>query len=632
MQRGAPRLALPGHRAVASPANLGPRRFFSRSTIMPPPPRATTEDDRVPWTQVIAYGMGGVIPIALFNIAGQLMGVLGNISLGLSAFWLGTIMIIPRLWDAVSDLIMGHISDISRTRWGRRRPYILLGGILVALSFVAMWWVPQGDGIRSIFVSDESYKWFQLAFILCGLLLFFTACNIFEIPHGALGMEMSNDYHERTRLFSAKSFLGNLFAMGTPWLMFLAGLDFFRGPAGSLTDGMRYVSLFIAAALIPMSVWWFRVLKEPEVAIAVYRARPPFWVGMRTALSNATFLRFVGAVFTLAMGFNFVSLFSYYITIFYLFGGDSVAATRLLGIAGTTWAITSLAAVVPLNWLSRRWGKHKTLLLSIAIMYAAQLSKIFCYDPSAPYLLLIPTALLAMGMLMFFTLAKSMLGDICDENELTTGQRAEGTFYSVYWWFIKLGTAFASFVTGALLLYTHFDEKQNVIVDGLLGNIAAMRADVEHIPNSAAAYDERLASFDQNVLNMSRGLAIVQTYFHDLSGDATNPTGHASVLTERARALQKRIDELIAMRRELARDPTELMRRSEQLNELATHLKEQAPETLLRLRVVEIGLPLLLCVGSVLLLLRYPLTEARCYEIKADLQRQRSGGESEGSA
>jgi GPH family glycoside/pentoside/hexuronide:cation symporter len=189
-------------------------------------------DDRIHWNQLIAYGMGGLIPIAIFNIAGQLMGLLGNISLGLSAFWLGTIMIIPRLWDAVSDPIVGHLSDNTRTSWGRRRPFIFVGAIAVAVSFVAMWWVPRGDAVEAWFSSEAAYNWFQLLFILGGLLVFFTACTIFEIPHGALGMEMSSDYHERTKLFSAKSFLGNLFAMGTPWLIALAGMEFFKGPAG----------------------------------------------------------------------------------------------------------------------------------------------------------------------------------------------------------------------------------------------------------------------------------------------------------------------------------------------------------------------------------------------------------------
>src|SRR5258705_3901257 len=343
--------------------------------------QTTAADERVPWNQLIAYGMGGLIPIALFNIAPQLMGLLGNISLGLSAFWLGTIMIVPRLWDAFSDPVMGHISDNTRTRWGRRRPYILLGGIIVAVSFVAIWWVPRGEWLRELLPTEAAYNWVQLAYILGGMLVFFTATTIFEIPHGALGMEMSGDYHERTRLFSAKSFLGNLFAMGTPWLIFLSGLDFFRGPGGDLANGMRYVSMFIAALLIPMSFWWFFVLEEPGFAAAKAQPKSAFWHDMRTTLSNRTFLHLVAIIFTLAMGFNFVQIFNYYITIFYLYGGDEVYAGPLLGIAGTTWAVTGLVAVFPLNWLSKRLGKNYTLVIAILLMCAAQLSKIFCYRP-----------------------------------------------------------------------------------------------------------------------------------------------------------------------------------------------------------------------------------------------------------
>ena len=100
--------------------------------------RNTNTDDKIPFPQLAAYGAGGIIPIALFNVAGILVGLMGNISLGLSAFWLGAILIVPRLWDAISDPIIGHLSDNTRTRWGRRRPYLLLGGIAVALSFVVI--------------------------------------------------------------------------------------------------------------------------------------------------------------------------------------------------------------------------------------------------------------------------------------------------------------------------------------------------------------------------------------------------------------------------------------------------------------------------------------------------------------
>src|SRR4029079_10927437 len=163
---------------------------------------STAAADRIPWSTLIAYGFGGLVPIAIFNIAGQLMGLIGHIGLGLSAFWLGVVLIVPRLWDAIADPLVGHVSDNIRTRWGRRRPFLLVGGIMVAVSFVIMWWVPEHKTVSAWFATDTSYHWFQLGYILLWLLVFYSSVALFEVPHGALGMEMTGDYHERTRLFS----------------------------------------------------------------------------------------------------------------------------------------------------------------------------------------------------------------------------------------------------------------------------------------------------------------------------------------------------------------------------------------------------------------------------------------------
>lgn len=586
------------------------------------PRHITAEEDRVPWNQLVAYGMGGLIPIALFNIAPQLMGLLGNISLGLSAFWLGTIMIVPRLWDAISDPIMGHLSDNTRTRWGRRRPYILVGGVAVALSFVAMWWVPRGDWVRVLFPTEYAYNWFQLAYILGGMLVFFTATTIFEIPHGALGMEMSGDYHERTRLFSAKSFLGNMFAMGTPWLILLAGLDFFGGPGGDLADGMRYVSIFIAAMLLPLAYWWFVALKEPGFAVAKEQPKSAFWHDMRTTISNRTFLNLVAIIFTLAMGFNFVQIFNLYITIFFLYGGDEDGAGYLLGFAGTAWAVTGLVAVFPLNWLSKRLGKNKTLLIAIVLMCAAQLSKIFCYNPDFPYLVLIPTVLLSAGMLMFFTLGSSLVGDVCDEDELKTGTRSEGSFYSVYWWFIKLGSAFASFVMGALLVFTGFDERQNVSVDALRGNLAVIKSEAEEWLPKAVEAEARTTKFVEQIDSLTKNAEELRRHFAGRIDKYPDQAQHIGRLIERTDSIRSEAEALRARSASLVANPKDLVREADALLEQMTLLKKQTPTTLFRLRLFEIGLPLALSFVSILLTLRYPLTEARCYEIKEALKKR----------
>ncbi len=670
----------------------------------------TKPEDRIHFSQLAAYGSGGIIPIALFNIAGILVGLMGNISLGLSAFWLGVILIIPRLWDAVSDPVIGHLSDNTRTRWGRRRPFLLIGGILVAVFFVLMWWIPKGDMVRVWFPSESGFQAFQLAYILFSLLLFYTACTIFEIPHGALGMEMTTDYHERTRLFSAKSFVGNLFAMSTPWLFALASMEVFKGPGGNEADGMRYVSIMIAAILIPLSFWWFFKLREPGFTRVAKQEKTPFWKDMKHTAGNKNFIMLTLTIFTLAMGFNFVNLLGSYIPIFYVFGGDKVAGAYLLGINGTVWAITGVLAVFPLNWISPKLGKRSTLVIAILLMVLAQLSKIVCYNPSYPYLIIIPTVLLSAGMLFFFTLGSSMVGDICDEDDLKTGHRTEGSFYSVFWWFIKMGTALASFVAGALIVFTMFDETQVTKVDKIQGSVREIRnvaepwigdqafagssSDLLGKANKQSAealkeskeyliYLEKELQKNRDQLNP--GTAENQVRRNDMLSKALSVTkdnvARLEQLQARSGIIGSQVRDSVVTFIEKEAIPVILQTKLEKARmnsfELMIHLETkanetkksrehylvimknmmavnsriaslngttsidvldteleivekeivpltiQSPYTLLMMRVVEIGLPLLLSLFSIFFVLRYSLTEKRSHEIK-DLLKKRN--------
>lgn len=666
--------------------------------------------ERITFGQLAAYSAGGIIPVALFNIAGQLVGLMGNISLGLSAFWLGLIMIIPRLWDAFSDPIVGHLSDNTRTRFGRRRPFLLIGGIAVAIFFVVMWWIPKGETVHALFPSETGFRSFQLVYILFSLLLFFTATTVFEIPHGALGMEMTSDPHERTRLFSGKSFIGNLFAMSTPWLFALANTEAFRGPGGNEADGMRYVSLMVAAILIPLSFWWTAKLREPGFVRVAKQEKTHFWNDMKIVGTNMNFIYLVFTIFTLAMGFNFVNLLGSYIPIFYVFGGDKVAGAQLLGINGTIWAVTGVLAVFPLNWISPRLGKRNTLIISMILMTVAQLSKIVCYNPEHPYLVIIPTILLSAGMLFFFTLGSSMVGDICDEDELRTGHRTEGSYYSIYWWFIKLGTAFASFVAGVLITLTLFDETQVTKVDSLQGSIRELQAKVTYwkgYTGDAVTADTWLKNAQSQVTDALRESKGYLTYLEseavkkpgrkvtipsDIEAQRKNVLMNASVVTRNniealerhsaalasatagmpaaasdsligatiplimqsklTRARISSFDLLVHLRsrpneqqksrahtEQLTGSVTEMnnmiyaMEPGSPLGDMETRLaaigvdieplKKQSPYTLLMMRVVEIGLPVLLCLLALVFAFRYALTEKRTLEIKELLRKKR---------
>ena len=184
---------------------------------------------KLPVPEMVKYSLGACTESLLLNSFFAFSMLYYTKALGLSPILAGQATFIATLWDAITDPIMGHITDNTRSRFGRRHPYILSGGLLLALSFFFLWFVPD--------IFSAPGRLFRYLLILN--LIVRTAVTIFVVPYTALGFEICTDYDERAKLQSARAFLNQIvnFAGGA-----LAWSLFFRdqvGADGTRIDGTR---------------------------------------------------------------------------------------------------------------------------------------------------------------------------------------------------------------------------------------------------------------------------------------------------------------------------------------------------------------------------------------------------------
>lgn len=403
----------------------------------------TPASDRVPVPKKIAFGFGSMAQCLGSYSIGNLANFVFNIGLGVSPILVGLAQSIPRLWDAVSDPVMGHFSDNARTRWGRRRPFMFIGSILMGILFSAIWCLPKGWSEYAYF------SWF-----LGMSLLFYTALTVFMVPWGAMGLEMTRDYHERTRVQAVSNLFANIGAIIMPWLFALTQLGIFRdGLQGAQVVGAGVGVVLIVTGLIPVFF-----CKEGHFEEVARQEKISLWNGLKTTCTNRVFMRLMLAVFLAASGFFTICTLSPYITIYYVMGGDTKAASVYVGWGGTAWVLSSILFVGPVTWVATRFGKKRTFITFLGINLLGHLSKIWCYNPDAPWMIVIPPVLIAAGFVALWTLGASMIADICDLDELHTGARREGSYQAIFGWILKTGMSAALLVGGGLLVLTGFDQ------------------------------------------------------------------------------------------------------------------------------------------------------------------------------
>ncbi|MBN1340769.1 MAG: MFS transporter [Bacteroidales bacterium] len=414
----------------------------------------TDPADVVPFFQKIAFGSGHLAN-QLFPAALGVFMIVLVLALKMDPFLAGLLAALPRLLDALTDPVMGYISDNTRSRWGRRKPYIFLGSVIAGVTFMAMWQL-----------YPENSQTYNFIFFLSLSVLFYLGYTMFATPLIGLGYEMTPDYNERTRLMAVSQWMGQIAWMIAPWFWVII---YDESIFNSAPEGARNLAIWVGGLCMILGIipaFFTRELVLPDLLNeskltlkGLASNTKEFLRGIKQTITNKPFLRLCGATFLIFNGFQTIAQFAFFIIIFYLFQGDTTAAGHWPAWFGTVSALATAFLVIPvITVLSAKVGKKNAFIISTVISMVGYILKWWGFDPANPYLMFLPLPLISFGIGGLFTLMMSMTADVCDLDELNNGTRNEGTFGAVYWWMVKLGTAIALLTSGAVLNLVGFDK------------------------------------------------------------------------------------------------------------------------------------------------------------------------------
>lgn len=426
--------------------------------------RPTSAEDIIPMGQKVAFGIG-MLANQMFPAAlGVFMIVLVQ-GLGFKPLLWGLLCFIPRIFDAVTDPVMGFISDNTRSRWGRRRPYVFIGAIMTGVSYIFMWQLYQENG-----------QWYNFFFFLGLSLVFYLGLTIYGTPYVAMGYEMSNDFHERTRLMAVAQWIGQWAWVICPWFwVIIYKKDLYSDPAagcrnlaiwvGSICMLLGIVPAIFCKSRVPVNADQLKKLNKENFKDNL----GSFLQGFKQAFSCKPFRKLCLATFLVFNSFNTIAAFSFLIIVHYMFKGNAGDAGLWPTLHGCIGALCTCFLVIPIiTFVSQKIGKKNTFILSQSVSILGYILFWWCFKPGNPMLVLAPLPLFAFGIGGLFTLMMSMTADVCDLDELNTGSRREGTFGAIFWWMVKFGLAFAGLMGGFIMTLVNFDPDAAVQAPGAI--------------------------------------------------------------------------------------------------------------------------------------------------------------------
>ncbi len=418
--------------------------------------------DRLPISTKMSYSLGTAVDMWGLWLYPAVAFAVFNMYLGVSPWLVGLALTLIRVFDAVVDPLMGWLSDNLRSKWGRRRPFILIAGILSGLLLPILFLVsPSWVDIRFLGVSVVFW------YMMLSTMIYIPIISAFTVPYYSLGAEMSPCYEERTSIMSYRSMAQKVSELGNFYALRFTNLAWFLIPGTGQKNtllGMQVYSSILGVVMAIFAIIIFFRVKERyyEKVVVKVTEKISIMSGLGETLRCRPFRKMmvVGAAFTL--GTSMVGSLGYYTTVFYVSGGNKIIGDNWQFWMGVAFMIGGLLGVPLHAALAHRIGKRRAIVVACAIGIFGYGGSWFLYTPAIQWLQTIASGLMGMSAASLWMLHSSIGADIIDYDELNTGERREGSFTACASYILKLGNSFGYFVSGLILSWAGFTWKLKV--------------------------------------------------------------------------------------------------------------------------------------------------------------------------
>jgi glycoside/pentoside/hexuronide:cation symporter, GPH family len=460
----------------------------------------------LPFRTKLSFGIGSAAEaIALHTVTAYAV-LFYNQVLGLPAYLAGIAVSVSLVLDSIVEPLAGSMSDRTRSRWGRRHPFMYIAALPIALAFYAIFNPPAGLSHSSLFL------WFLVTVSVMRWSMAF-----YHTPHIALGGELSRDYTERSKVMAYNSFFTWAGAALTTWIaltyFFMKTPEYPRGLLNPDAWSPYAATMATVAFLILMASAVFthdRVPHLPQPAHDTPKFSPlTFFRDIKWALTNINYVWLLIGFFFLSITLGLRTVLHVYVNTF--FWGLGSEELRLFIIGTFVGYATAFLMAARLHG---RFDKRRTMIVAAltyaivpAIPIALGMAGIMTADMPYLMVILVGFSMVSNGALSVLSISvMSALADVADENEAKHGVRQEGVLYSTRTLFAKVDQAIGTALAGLILTLIAFPEKAQpgMIPRDVLWNLALWDGIIAAVPTFAAAYFYGRYSIDLKAYQATR--------------------------------------------------------------------------------------------------------------------------------